>query len=104
MTQWEYVHVRATVGIRDFDPFSFPSTQSKSAVFLVNGKEYDIEVDDAYRVDIQNSVVQLLNDLGTEGWELVSHSDRVRESGTLLPGPTEYTFFLKRPRVGDISV
>ena len=96
MTAWEYLHVRATVGIRDHSPpFSFERT--RSAVFLINGKQLDLKVEDTYRVDIQDSVVAVINQIGAEGWELVSHADRVRDDG-FGTGPTEYTFFFKRPK------
>lgn len=94
MQQWEYLHVRATVGIPDYFGPPHLFERKEYAVFHVNGQEFNLDVD-ASRVDIQNSVIELLNRLGKEGWELVSAADRSRDAG-MLPAPTEYTFFLKR--------
>ncbi|HYR10986.1 MAG TPA: hypothetical protein VEQ60_24615 [Longimicrobium sp.] len=92
MIRWEYLHVRASVGSRNYSPTSFDDR--RFAVFHLNGHKIEISTN-PYEVDIQDSVVQLLNRLGEEGWELVSHSDRVVDLG-MLGGPTDYHFFLKR--------
>lgn len=95
MQQWEYLHVRGKVGISDLNPYSMGYERKTYAVFHVNGQEFNLAVDES-KADIQNSVIELLDTLGRDGWELVSHTDRVIDMG-MLPGPTEYTFFLKRP-------
>lgn len=71
--------------------------QVSTPILKVNGQTVELEVKQSSGADVQDSVVALLNQLGKEGWELVSHQERISEGG-LMRGPTEYSLFLKRPR------
>ena len=91
MTRWEYLHVRVELAKGISDPLEFRGSPVY-AVINVNDQQLDIKSEPGWSVDeMQNVVVALLNRLGTDGWELVSHAQEKSDSGW-IPGPTKFTF------------
>lgn len=82
--KWEYCYVSS--------PFQYGSSGGISTkVFVSQGGE-------KWLADSDSTGVSALNKLGADGWELVSASDELMNTGSPPIPPTTTRFLLKRPK------